>query len=230
MNREVITMRTLPMALGVGLFLMATASFGQTPQHAGERFFAGLEGEWVGTAQQRVEGEASLTRYFRLVVRRQDAQTFAMTVQYYRPNPKTGALEAAGSEQGTSTLEPDGTIQRHLEGNGSVLVDYQAKPESHSATGRARATAAGVLEGEASGTIRVEGMPLGLGRRGKIERGREEWSVSGGVLTGRMSMVACFRAFLISKRFKVETTCRAERGSDVAALAARKEIRQASLR
>jgi len=109
-----------------------------------------------------------------------------------------------------------------------VLFDNEPKLESHSATGRARATAAGTLAGEASGTIRVEGLPLGIGRRGKIERIREEWTVKGDCLTGSTAFVARFRAFLLTKRFNVETTCSAKRGSDVAALASRREIARAA--
>jgi hypothetical protein len=221
-------LRSLSIALGVGLIFVSRASSAQTPPDAGQRFFAALEGDWVGTAQQRVEGQEPLTRYFHLAVRRQDARTFVITVSYFRPDPKSGALEAAGSEQGSSTLAPDGTVERRAEGSGSVLVDGRPKPETHSATGRARATAAGTLAGEASGTIRLQGLPLGLGRRGKIERAREEWTVKGDVLTGSTAFVACFRAFLFSKRYRVETTCRAERGSDVAALAAHEEIARAT--
>jgi len=230
MNSEVTMKRSLSIALGVGLFSLAVASFGQSQPQVGQRFLAGLEGEWVGTAQQRIEGQEPLTRYFHLVVRRRDDQTFTMTLRYYRPNPKTGALEVAGVEEGTSTVQPDGSIQRQMQGTGYVLVDNGPKPESHSATGRARATSAGVLEGEASGTIQVDGLPLGVGKRGRIERAREEWSVTDGLLIGRTSFVACFKALMISKRFKVETTCRAERGSNLAALAARKDSRLASAR
>jgi hypothetical protein len=221
-------MRCFSIALGTGLFLLGTASFGQSSRNASERFFADLEGEWVGTSRQRVEGQDPLARYFHLVVRRQDAGTFTTTVRYFRPNPKTGALEPAGSEQGTSILQPDGTIQRQMEGTGSVLYEDKPRPEAHSAIGRARATGAGTMEGEASGKIRVDGLPLGFGKRGKLEQARERWTLSSGVLTGRTSFVASFKKLLISKRFKVETTCRAERGSDVAALAARKDTRLAS--
>jgi hypothetical protein len=230
MNQEAKMIRSFPIALGVSLIFVTAASFGQSQLQAGERFFAELEGEWVGTAQQRVEGQEPLARYFHLVVQRQDARTFAMTVHYFRPNPKTGALEAFGSEQGTSTLLPDGTIQRQMQGTGSVLVENQPKPESHTANGRARATAPGAIEGEASGKIRVDGLPLGLGRSGKIEQAREEWTVGGGVLTGHTAFVACFKKLFVRKRFKVETTCRAERGSNVAALAARSDVRLASSR
>jgi hypothetical protein len=221
-------MRRFSVWLGAGLFLAAAASYGQSSLQAGERFFADLEGEWVGTAQQRVDGEQPLTRYFHLTVRRQGDGAFAMTVQYYRANPQTGALEAAGSEQGTSTLQPDGTVQRRMDGTGQVLFENRPKPEAHSAIGHARATAAGGLEGEANGTIRVDGLPLGIGKRGKIERAREEWTVGNGVLTGHTAFVACFKKLFFCKRFKVETTCRAERGSDVAALAPRREIARAS--
>jgi len=207
---------------------MSAAGFGETPSDVGQRFFAALEGDWVGTTQQRIEGQASLTRYFHLVARRQDARTFAMTVYYFRPDPKTGVLEPSGTERGTSTLAPDGTIERHSDGSGAVLVDNELKLERHSATGCARATAAGTLAGEASGTIRVEGLPLGMGRRGKIERIREEWTVKGDCLTGSTGFVARFRAFLVTKRFNVETTCSAKRGSDVAALASRREIARAA--
>jgi hypothetical protein len=224
-------MRSLPAALGAALLLSAA---GNTPAQAppspapasSERFFTALVGEWVGTAEQRVNGQEPLRRFFHLVVRRRDARTFETGFRYYRPNAKTGALEEAGSEQGTSTLDPDGTVQRSMEGKGTVLVDYRPKPESHSATGRARPTAAGGLEGEASGKIDVQGLPFGLGRHGTIESAREEWSVADGALSGRTAIVARFRALFTSRRFKVESTCRAERGADVSGLAARAGTKQ----
>jgi hypothetical protein len=223
-------MRLFSAAMAAAVLLGAGAS-GSAPASpaTGEQFFATLLGEWVGTAQQRVDDQEPLTRYFHLAVRRRDAQTFVTTIRYYRPNPKTGALEEAGSERGTSSLQPDGTVQRRLEGTGTVLVNYRPKPETHSAAGSARPTAGG-LEGEASGTIKVDGLPFGLGRRGRIEQAREEWSVRGGVLSGRTTIRARFRALFTTRRFKVETTCRGERGSDVAAVAAKRSAKRASSR
>lgn len=196
----------------------------------GGQFLAGLVGDWIGTVQQQVDGKPPLVRYFRLSVRRQGAQAFETRFRYYRPNPKTGLLEEAGSEQGTSVLEPDGTVSRRLEGAGSVLVDYRPKPESYTATGRAHLTAEGRLEGEASGTIRVGGMPFGLGEHGKIEKAREEWTLRDGALSGRTVIVARFRALFTTRRFKVETICRAQRGTDVAALVAQDGAAQAPSR
>jgi hypothetical protein len=224
-------MRSLPIALVTAALLSAAAADSvQAPPAPGERFLTSLVGEWVGTAQQFIDDEAPATRYFHLVVRRRDPRTFETRIRYYRTHPETGALEQAGQERGTSTMEPDGTVRRQFEGTGTVLVNFRPKPETHSAIGQARPTAAGGLEGDATGTIQVAGLPFGLGRRGKIERAREEWNVRSGVLTGRTSIVARFRALLVTRRFRVETVCRGERGSDVVALAARKGARRASLR
>jgi hypothetical protein len=227
-------MASRPAVLGAALIFTAVgATTAQAPSAApagSERFFAMLAGEWVGTAEQRVNDQEPLRRYFHLVVRRRDAGTFETGFHYYRPNPKTGVLEEAGSERGTSTLDADGTVRRSLQGTGTVLIDYRPKPESHSATGHARARAGGGLEGEASGTIDVQGLPFGLGRHGTIESAREEWTVADGALSGRTAIVARFRALFTSRRFKVETTCRAERGADVTAYAARTGMKQFSSR
>ena len=220
-------MRSIPAAVAaMALIGTVAADPVEAPAASSERFLAGLVGSWVGTARQFVDDGAPVTRYFHLIVRRRDMRTFETRFRYYRTNPRTGALEEAGHDQGTSVLEADGSVRRHLKGSGTVLVQFRPKPERHSAAGRARATAAGRLEGDATGTIQVDGLPFGLGRQGKIESAWEEWSVRDGRLTGRTAIVARFRALLTTRRFRIETICTARRGTDVKALAARAGGRQ----
>jgi hypothetical protein len=207
--------------VAVALMSAVAADPVEAPAAPTERFMTGLVGSWVGTARQLVDDGEPVTRYFRLLVRRQDARTFETRFRYYRPNPQTGTLEEAGHDYGTSVLQPDGSVRRRLNGSGTMLVRFRPKPERHRAAGRARATAAGRLEGEATGTIQIEGLPFGLGRHGTIESAREEWRVRDGLLTGRTTIVARFRALLTTRRFRIETVCTARRGADVKALAAR---------
>jgi hypothetical protein len=208
-------------AVAMALMSAAAAAPVEAPAAPTERFLAGLVGSWVGTARQLVDDGDPVTRYFRLLVRRQDARTFETRFRYYRPNPQTGKLEEAGHDRSTSVLQPDGSLRRRLNGSGTVLVQYRPKPERHRAAGRARATSADRLEGDATGTIQVEGLPFGLGRHGQIESAREEWRLRDGLLTGRTAIVARFRALLTTRRFRIETVCTARRGADVKALAAR---------
>src|SRR5205807_9804534 len=93
------------------------------------------------------------------------------------------------------------------------------KNQSFEATGEAQFRGPDLLQAELTGKIAVAGMPLNLGKNGKLRKVTATWSLQDELLIGRMSVEAAFRALLITRRYRFESQFRAQRGSDVQAVA-----------
>ena len=175
-------------------------------------------GDWIGTCDQTTDGDETESKYFHAKVRQTDECAFRTEFGYYRADPGTGAPVRAGSATMISTIRPDGTVKNSVTGEGSMYVFDQLKPQKHEYAEEIRPTAEGTMEGSGSGTLRVEGMPLGLGKKGKIRDAKTFWSVKNGVLAIRQTLKATFKALIFSKSFRFEAQYTAKRGSDVASL------------
>jgi hypothetical protein len=197
------------------------ASSGPCLPTPAEQFYTRVSGQWVGTTISRLDDAPPVTGYFHLTVSRVDDHTFQEEYTFYRIHPKTGVLERSGTQIDLSTMEGAGALRRSCKGSGTVLIDYKPKNQRFEASGEARFTSPDHLEAEVKGKIAVDGMPLNLGKNGKLRKATASWSLEDGQLIGQTAVETSFRALLFTKRYRIQTELRAQRGTSVQALAGR---------
>jgi hypothetical protein len=188
---------------------------------AAQQFYTRVLGHWVGTTVSRLDTAEPVTGYFHLLITRVDENTFREEYTFYRIHPKTGVLERSGTQSDLSTIASDGVIHRTSRGSGTVLIDFKPKNQSFEASGEAHFTGADRLEEAATGKIAVDGMPLGLGKRGKIQKATATWSLADDKLIGQTHREMRFRVLFFGKRYRIETELRAQRGANVQIVAGR---------
>ncbi len=189
------------------------------PLTVAQQFYTRVLGDWVGTAVSRLDGADPATTYFHLLITRVDENTFREEYTFYRIHPKKGALERSGSQSVLSTIDSGAIIHQTCRGSGTILIDFEAKNESFEASGQAHFTGPAHLEAEVKGKIAVDGMPLNLGKNGKLRKATAAWSLEDDQLIGQTHVETSFRVFLIAKRFLIETQLRAQRGANLRTVA-----------
>jgi hypothetical protein len=220
-----------PLLLGLAssraVFCSGLAGDATTPPTAAQQFYAQVLGDWVGTTVSRLDGAKPVTGYFHLLITRVDEHTIREEYTFYRLHPKTagtrkaGGLETSGTESDLTTTESNGAIHRSVQGSGTILIDFKPKKQSFEASGTAHFTSPDHLEAEAKGKIVVAGMPLGLGKHGKLQKATASWSLEAGKLIGQTQFEASFRVLFFTKRYRIAIQLRGERGTNFQTLAAR---------
>ena len=186
-----------------------------------QQFYTRILGDWVGTTVSRVNEDPPVTGYFHLVITRVDANTFREEYLFYRVLPGTGALERSGTHTYLTTIASNGTIQRTYRGSGTIIIDGKPKKQSFEARGAVHSAGPDHLEAEGQGKIAVEGMPLNAGKKGKLRRATTTLSQKGGKLIGQTRLEASFRVLFVSKRYRIESRLRGQRGKKVQTIASR---------
>lgn len=186
-------------------------------------FFGRITGDWIGTCDQSTDGEQADTKYFRATVSQSGANAFNTKFEYFRFDPATGKLSSIGSSTCTTTIGSDGVAQNKITGTGQILVNNTPKNQSHSLAESLKVTAPGSLQGQGTGSLRVSGMPLGLGKNGQVRKDTSTWQFSDGVLQIEQALNVKFKALIFSKSFDVKASYRATRGTDVASLITKPE-------
>jgi hypothetical protein len=186
-----------------------------------ERFYERILGDWVGTSVARLQGQEPATTYFHLEITRPNARTFREQFTFFRRNSKTGVLERSGSQTSEAVLEPDGQIRCTASATGTILIDFKPKKQRWQASGAGQCEGTDSFVAQVTGQISVDGMPLGLGKNGRIRKARATWTVKGPSLLGRTEVDSRFRALFLSKSFQLVSELRAERGRDIRAYVAR---------
>jgi hypothetical protein len=208
-------------AVALGLVLaIAAAGHAQpsvSPQGDAADFFRKAVGEWIGTCEQSTDGKQAENKYFHAVIKQVDACSFSGQFDYYRFDTKTGSPLRIGQSTFAVTIEPDGTARSKITGQGVVMVDKDPKQQKHELLEVLTCTGGG-LQGKGNGTISVSGMPLGLGKNGKVKNAASVWSINNDVLTMSQSLKVGFRALIFTKSFKFDARYTARRGTDVASL------------
>ncbi len=179
-------------------------------------FFRSVKGEWIGVCKQSTDDDKADDKYFRAVIKESSPCLFEAHFDYYRADGK-GGVTHIGSSNVTTNITPTGATGR-IVGNGEVLVDQKVKKQEHDLTEVLALKAPGIVTAQGSGSLKVFGMPLGLGKLGKVKDDQSSWCLADGTLTVRQSMNIVFRALFVSKSFKVDACYTAVRGSDVATL------------
>lgn len=211
----------------LALALLAVALFASPPTLGCEEastapvpdiraFLTSLTGEWVGACKQATDGQNAEDKYFHAVVKQVDGDNFDTQFEYYRT--ENGEPVLIGTSSITTTVTADGAASNRIKGKGVVRVNMKPKNQTHDLTEALKATGPTTLEGRGSGTITVSGMPLNLGKNGKITDSESTWKLDKDVLTIRQSIKAGFRVVFFSKTFRVTADYVARRGSDLAAL------------
>ncbi|MDO8585823.1 MAG: hypothetical protein Q7T82_02180 [Armatimonadota bacterium] len=181
-------------------------------------FFANVTGEWIGVCEQTTDGEKAIDKFFHASITRTGDNTFESRFEYFRADSKTGAPVRAGESIVVTTVAADGTASSKITGKGSVLVYNSPKTQEHQLAEVARATGPANLRSEGKGSIRVNGMPLGLGKNGRVYDSKSQWAICNGSLTIRQNLKVGFRALFLKKTFDVTASYTARRGSDVASV------------
>jgi hypothetical protein len=205
------------------LITASTAGLAQktaSPKGDAKLFFTRTVGEWIGTCEQSTDGEQADDKYLHAVVRQVDDTTFESVFDYYRLDKESGGPVSVGKSTMVTTFAPDGTAQNKITGDGHILVNEKPRGQRHelleSLTAQGDGSAS--LHGSGKGSISVSGMPLGLGRNGKVDSMRSTWEFSDDVLTIHQDIKASFRALIFKKSFDVAAHFVARRGSDIASL------------
>lgn len=178
-------------------------------------FFRSLAGEWVGTCEQTTDGKSPDNKYFHAVVKQLDNNIFESRFEYYRFDPKSRTAVRAGEAVITTTVGPDGIARSKATGQCTVLVDNQPKSQKHEVNEVLSFAGNNSMQGQGIGTIKVSGMPLGLGKNGKIDNAVTTWSLDSGVMTVHQTLKAGFKALFFKKSFMIVAHYSAKHGSDV---------------
>lgn len=199
------------------LALASIASAQPTSSTTSADFFRSIVGDWVGTYEHAVNGEQAEDTYFKFSITQVDQDSFASHFEYYRLDPVSGDPQPAGSAKIESMVQADGSVKNVTTGDGTILVENKPKQQTYNLTEVLGSSDCGVT-GKIGGKISVSGLPLGVGKNGQIYDGSSSWSVDGNVLTIKQSLKAGFKVLLFSKRYSLEASSKAIRGTDVAAL------------
>jgi hypothetical protein len=190
---------------------------------AAQQFYTRVLGHWVGTTVSRLEGAEPVTGYFHVLIARVDENTFSEEYTFYRIHPKTDVLERSGTQSDLTTIASDGVIHRTSQGSGTVLIDFKPKKQSFQASGEAHFTGADHLEVEAKGKIAVDGMPLGLGKNGKL-KATAAWALEEDKLISQTHVETSFRVLFFTKRYRIEIKLRGPRGDNVQTITGRAPV------
>lgn len=177
-------------------------------------FFHGIVGEWVGVCKQSTDSKSADDKYFHIVITDTGSGHYTAKFEYYRVNDD-GTLARIGTSNFTATISSDRQATTRIIGNGELLVDNKAKKQEHDLTESLTSINSETVEARGSGSLKVLGMPLGLGKLGKVRDDQSTWSLSGGTLSIHQSLSIVFRALCFSKGFKVDADYSAVRGSDI---------------
>ena len=212
----IISLTTITLALTI----ISAAAYSQPSPSQGDAraFFHSLAGEWVGTCEQTTDGESPDNKYFHAVVKQLDNNIFESRFEYYRFDPKSKTAVRAGEAVITTTVGPDGIARSKATGQGTVLVNKQPKSQKHEVNEVLGFAGNNSMQGQGSGTIKISGMPLGLGKNGKIDNATTIWTLSNEVMTVHQTLKAGFRALFFKKHFSIVAHYSARRGSDVVSL------------
>lgn len=218
---SVIRMVCVPAIVLTFVLITSTLGFSQPASQSREieGFFESLIGDWVGTLSQSTDGKPADTKYFHAATKQLSLDTYETVFTYYRLDKKSGAPVLAGVSGMATKIDSAGTATNSVTGKGDILIDVNTlKPEMHELTEVLSASPTGGLQGTGSGSISVSGMPLGLGKNGKVLGYSSTWSVSSGVLRISQRLKVRFSAFLFSKSFTVAADYTATRGTDILGL------------
>lgn len=174
-------------------------------------FFRTIAGEWVGICKQSTDGDAADDKYFHVCIREASKSCFEARFDYYRLDG-TGAPIRIGGSNVVVTVASDCTATGRIIGNGEVLVDKKSRKQEHDLTESLTWLAHDQLQAHGCGSLRVYGMPLGLGKLGKVRGDRSAWKFADGTLNIQQSLDIVFRALCFSKTFKIEANYSAVRG------------------
>lgn len=197
------------------------AGYSQPASESGgaESFFAGLPGDWVGTVSQSTDGEFGDTKYFHAAIKQTSLGVYASVFTYYRLDEKSGAPVLVGVSGMATEFDTAGTATNSVTGKGDILVDANTrKPETHALTELLRESPTGGLQGTGSGSISVTGMPLGLGKSGRIRGYFSTWSMRDDVLSISQRFTVEFRILVFRKSYTITADFTATRGSDILGL------------
>jgi hypothetical protein len=223
MSRGTFVAQTVCVPAIALIVLMITSAVGHsqpvTESSGIESFFRRLPGDWVGTVSQSTDGKAGSPKYFHSVTKQLSPDIYESVFTYYRLDDKTGDPVLVGVSGMATKIDTAGTATNRVTGKGDILVDVNTwKPETHDLTELLRTSPTGGLVGTGGGSISVTGMPLGLGKNGKVQGYTSTWSLSNDVLSISQRFKVGFRVFLFRKSYTVMVDYTANRGSDIIGL------------
>jgi hypothetical protein len=220
MSRVVSVMKMVWVPAVALIFVLTALTVGHcqpASQSSGiESFFAVLPGDWIGTVSQSTDGKFADTKYFHAITKQLSPDIYETVFTYYRLDEKTGSPVLSGVSGIATKIDAAGTATNSVTGKGDILIDVNTwKPETHELTEVLRVSATGGLEGTGRGSIVVIGMPLNVGKNGKVQNYSSTWSVSNDVLKISQRFNVGFRVFLFSQSFTITADYTAKRGSDL---------------
>jgi hypothetical protein len=181
-----------------------------------QSFFHDLSGEWIGTVEQYTNQKKADTKYFHAAIKQMTPDTYAASFEYYRLDRRTGSPVQIGVTDMTNIINADGTAIDTIQGNGDVFIDPKtSRHEEHQLSEVLRMSPSGSLEGKGHGKIKVNGMPLGAGRNGKVSDYTSVWVLKKDALTISERLKVTFRVLIFAKHYDIVYNFQAQRGGDI---------------
>ena len=194
-----------------------------TPENAQQatcpiaEFFRGVLGEWVGVCKQSTDGKTTDDKYFNVSIRETSANNFEAKFDYYRFDT-TNKFARLGGSSLKIVVASDCSATARVIGEGEVLVDNKPKKQEHDLTESLTLLSQEQLQARGEGDLKIYGMPLGIGKLGKVQDDQSSWKITNGALSIQQSLSIVFKALCFSKSFKIEADYAAVRGSDLSNL------------
>jgi len=181
-------LRTLLIVLALAIASTTAGAQSNQPTSGGmAEFFRGIVGEWVGVCKQSTDGQPTDDKYFHAVISESEPSTFTARFDYYGVDAG-GVVSRIGGSSVTTTIAASGlSATGKIIGDGVVSLDRKLRKQEHNITESLTLTSAGAIEARGTGAFRVFGMPLGLGKLGKVRDDQSVWSFSTGTLSIRQS-------------------------------------------
>lgn len=212
--KMVYTLATILAAIMITMDIVYAQPVAQANDVRG--FIHRLTGEWIGADEQYADGKKADTKYFHAVIKQLDQNTYQTIFEYYRLDKQTGAPIKVGESIMTTRMSPDGTAINQIVGEGEVLIDPNtSKPEQHNLSEVLRVSPVGGLDGRGSGRIKVSGMPLGMGKNGKVNNYHSIWIMNAEKLKISQDLNVKFKVLFFNKSFHFASVFIGNRGSDI---------------
>lgn len=226
------SVRDLPLLLLLVLVLaivFSSVSWAQSTAQSPcmKSFLQGLCGEWIGKCEQVAEHEEPDVKYFHAVIKQHEDGSYQGAFEFFRQDG--GSLISCGETSVVTTFGSDGMAVSKIKGSGKVKVSDKYNDQRHELTETLSYTEDGSLQSKGTGKINISGMPLGLGKNGRVKESQSVWSIRDGMLSIDQKMSVSFKALVITKTVEVKTRYTARRGSDVKVLLCQESLATGAL-
>jgi hypothetical protein len=159
------------------LSTLMVPAFAASDTAAAQSFLHRLQGDWVGTCEQSIDGKKVCDRYFHLSVKREGENVARCKMEYFEAGQDSNGLISVGSSTVTVTMDSDGSCRSKIIGKGTAFVCNKWRNENHNIVESITVNSENELTGKGKGKISVEGLPFDAGKSGDVTSSGSAWYV-----------------------------------------------------